>query len=232
MNRTDVIESSFSIEDRSMAMLACELHDGPCQHLMAALCHLDAYRHQQSLAHENGGLEFYRGLAALRRGIEELRGLLRDIQPVHGNGVTLLEGIQDLIEENATAYGLMVTFLHTPQEFNLSPVLKTAVLRIVQEGLANVRRHSRSKAVRVELANCDDWLRIEIEDWGAGFDPATIGRDCFGLAGIRARSTLLGGAMCLMSKPGEGTLLVVDLPVPAEHDESPVPEALVSSLSG
>ena len=56
-------------------------------------------------------------------------------------------------------------------------------------------------------------LWIEVRDWGIGFDPKTVKENHFGLEGIRERARLLGGKCSIKSKPGEGTVIVVELPV-------------------
>jgi signal transduction histidine kinase len=91
--------------------------------------------------------------------------------------------------------------------------LENAAYRIVQESLANACRHSKSNRVRVSLLQRGDRVRIEIRDWGAGFDPQTVQANRFGLEGIRQRARLLGGKCSIRSAPGKGTRITVELPV-------------------
>ena len=72
-------------------------------------------------------------------------------------------------------------------------MIENTVFRIVQEGLANACRHSKSDRVRVEIAQDDQRLRLEIRDWGIGFDPNEVGEGCFGLERIQERARLFGG---------------------------------------
>ena len=73
--------------------------------------------------------------------------------------------------------------------------------------------------MRVGLLQRGNQLRIEIRDWGVGFDPKTVEKNRFGLAGIRERARLLGGKCSIRSKPGEGTSVVVELPVVEREEE-------------
>ena len=59
-------------------------------------------------------------------------------------------------------------------------------------------------------------LRIKVQDWGVGFNPAAIEEDHFGLEGIRERARLLGGATVIESSPEQGTSITVELPFGAE----------------
>ena len=95
----------------------------------------------------------------------------------------------------------------------LVPVLENVLYRIVQEGLTNARNHSKSRTILVSLVQRGDRLRIAIRDWGVGFDPNRVPGNRFGVEGIRERARLLGGKCSIRSEPGEGTSILVELPV-------------------
>ncbi|HEV8580696.1 MAG TPA: GAF domain-containing sensor histidine kinase [Thermoanaerobaculia bacterium] len=90
------------------------------------------------------------------------------------------------------------------------------VLRIVQESLANVRKHAGATQVEVRLEQTDDRLRMIVQDDGAGFNPSVLSRSeypRFGLSTMRERAEALGGTFRLDSAPGEGTRITVELPM-------------------
>jgi signal transduction histidine kinase len=89
---------------------------------------------------------------------------------------------------------------------------QVAVYRIAQQALHNICRHSRAERAEIRLFRNEDRLRLEIEDWGIGFDPAGVNEDRFGLQGIRQRARLLRGRASIESAPGKGTRIVVELP--------------------
>jgi two-component system sensor histidine kinase DegS len=91
--------------------------------------------------------------------------------------------------------------------------VENVIYRIVQEGLTNARNHSKSQAIAVSLVQRDDRLRIEVRDWGVGFDPKKVPANSFGLEGIRERARLLGGTCTIQSEIGNGASIVVELPV-------------------
>ena len=95
--------------------------------------------------------------------------------------------------------------------------MENAIYRIVQEGLTNACRHSKSPRIRVELVERDGLLQIKVQDWGEGFDPTRVEADRFGLEGIRQRARLLGGSARVESAPGQGTCLTVELPLVLEE---------------
>jgi signal transduction histidine kinase len=97
----------------------------------------------------------------------------------------------------------------------LVPILENAIYRITQEALANACKHSGSDKVYVTLLQQGHALRIEVRDWGVGFDTKSNPKNHFGLEGIRQRAKLLGGKCRIRSKAGKGTRVIVELPVVA-----------------
>jgi signal transduction histidine kinase len=94
---------------------------------------------------------------------------------------------------------------HLPDEH------KTCIYRVVQEALRNVTRHARAKSVQIRLTHPDGTLHLTIQDDGQGFIPE---RDKgMGLLGMQERVSHLRGAFELVSRPGKGTVINVELPL-------------------
>ena len=94
--------------------------------------------------------------------------------------------------------------------------VQTALLRICQQALTNVRSHAQATEVTVALSYTPDSVQLEIRDNGVGFDPDAT-RDSrdqsgFGLAGMEQRARLLGGDLNVTSKKGGGTRVEVKVP--------------------
>jgi two-component system, NarL family, nitrate/nitrite sensor histidine kinase NarX len=93
----------------------------------------------------------------------------------------------------------------------LSSDARTSVLRIVQEALANVRKHAAATEVRIGLEK--DTLTIE--DNGRGFDVMRLASGVsrnFGLQFMRERAELMGSLLRIESRQGEGTRILLRLP--------------------
>ncbi len=102
----------------------------------------------------------------------------------------------------------------------IDPATEHHLLRIAQEALANVVKHAGAKRVEVVLHFGATTLSLVVCDDGCGFDPesvATAGR--FGLPSFRNRAAKIGGMVRIASRPGEGTTICVDVPLPAPKDE-------------
>jgi signal transduction histidine kinase len=112
--------------------------------------------------------------------------------------------------ELLTADGALDVDLEIDPRMRLEPDEQIELFRIVQEGLANVRRHARAQRAEVRIEQRDGRRVVTIVDDGEGFD----GDDAVGgqgLRNIRARIASIGAALALRSSPGAGTALEVTL---------------------
>ncbi len=88
----------------------------------------------------------------------------------------------------------------------------TELLRMVQEALTNVRRHSGARNATLAVSSHDGMLRVEVSDDGRGFDPAALPPG-IGTIGMRERALGLGGRLEIESEPGAGTMIRFEAPL-------------------
>lgn len=90
----------------------------------------------------------------------------------------------------------------------------TTIFRIVQESLTNIARHAQAKSVLIHFAGDAARLRITVQDDGCGFDTESVRKlGCgLGLFGMHERAEIAGGKLMIISSPGKGTRLELDLP--------------------
>ena len=130
----------------------------------------------------------------------------------------LIPALQDYLRRYERRYGLHTELL-LPEcglENAFEPVAEVQILRILQEGLTNVRKHANASCVQVAFAPLDGRIQISMRDDGQGFEPGKHQDDPrrgFGLQFMRERAEAIGGSLELRSAPGKGTevLLVVPL---------------------
>ncbi len=193
--------------------IAHEIHDGACQYVIAARMALDTFRHEKAESGSENWGTFDTATEFLDRAIDELRRLIRGLQPIQLAAGGFPAAIAYLIEEIQAAGGPDMEFRHDIQPNQIPPQLQRAAFRIVQESLTNACRHSKSKRLFVELTLDGDVLRIRVREWGVGFDPDSTPPGHFGLNGIRRRVQLLRGTATIDSEPGKGTCVTVELPL-------------------
>jgi signal transduction histidine kinase len=123
--------------------------------------------------------------------------------------------IECLVQEAAQRTGIAVTF--QADEFpRLPDQVASHAYRIIQEALTNVIRHSKATRVEVNVRHLGTSMLLGVEDNGVGFTPQTLsGLRSLGLVGMRERAMACGGSLTVRGRPGEGTAIVVVIPLAA-----------------
>jgi PAS domain S-box-containing protein len=130
----------------------------------------------------------------------------------------LLPALADYLRQYEKNYGVR-SELEAPESRTgtaFEPQVEVQLLRIVQEALANVRKHAEARCVRVAFAVDSGRARVTVQDDGQGFDPSTRddgSRHHVGLRVMRERAEQVGGRLEVISQPGEGTRVVVEVPL-------------------
>ena len=110
------------------------------------------------------------------------------------------------------------------------------MFRIAQEAINNVIKHARAKSVTINLKAGDGRIVLTVEDDGRGFDAEALfngdNRLSLGLVGMRERTALLGGTFNIVSRPGQGTRIVVEVPAEPGEPADGWPEGRQEALSG
>jgi len=211
----------MQVTERELQRILLDIHDGPVQHMYAALSQLDLLRRALDGAGVDDGevserIERIRVL--LEGGLNEVRSFIGAFRPPEFEArdlVTLLEGLA-LQHEAMTDTELTLDVRGALPEVPL-PV-KIALYRVLQEGLSNAYRHGGANRVAVRLRRVvrrgEPRLRISISDNGHGFTPRAVDSDKhFGLQGMRDRVEMIGGRFRLRSQPGRGAMIAVEVPI-------------------
>jgi signal transduction histidine kinase len=201
------------VEEEERRRISRELHDEAGQSLLLARLNLEMLERSAPQAWEHRAK-----LAETRRVIEhtilEIRRILAALSPAVLEQIGLAAAVRQLTTRFRGVSPAHVTLrISLPQR--LEHTIEVVAYRLVQECYQNIARHSGASSVKVSLRSTDSFLGLRIEDNGIGFDAdaAVAQRDSFGLAGMRERVTLMGGSFEVRSKPGQGTAIVVRLPL-------------------
>jgi PAS domain S-box-containing protein len=147
---------------------------------------------------------------------EELRRLSHELRPTILDDLGLLPALEFLADRVAKRSGLQIT-VQSSADGRLTPLVETAFYRSVQEALTNVGRHAQATRVLIEIRRGRGAVQCSVRDDGRGFDvsavPSRRGEGGLGLIGIRERAAALGGTLAIRSAPGEGTELVITIPL-------------------
>ena len=204
------------VEERNR--LARDIHDSIAQKLAGIIWQLNASARTVEPGGEAAIQQVERVRELARDCLQEVRRSVWDLRAGPLEGSTLAQALQRETDSLASQKEIQATFAVSGEEKVAHSGVEAAILRICQESLTNVARHSEATQVEVTLTYEDSGVRFEVHDNGSGFDPevpAKRGRDKggFGLINMRERARLLGGELTVQSQSGEGTLVRASLPV-------------------
>ena len=208
------------IQEDERRAIARELHDHLGQLLTGLKFQLEA-AHRAAPAALQGALT--ESLGVSDEMLRYLREMTQQLRPRVLDDLGLAPALEWHVNLYQRQTGIAVALDVSLPPARLSGELETAVFRFVQEALTNVARHSGATAAHVTLTTGDGKLLVEITDRGRGFDVEArlAARDSLGLVGQRERVGLAGGVMEIFSRPGQGTRLHAEFPLPVTPPAPP-----------
>ena len=199
--------------DHERQTIAYEIHDELAQQLTGAIMQFEVFNHIKVTKPQQAVDAYHAGMTLLRQAHREARRLIAGVRPPILDEAGVVDAVSHLVNELRREKGPKIEFRNIVEFDRLVPILENAAYRITQEALANACKHSGSEKVNVTLLQQGNHLRIEVRDWGVGFETKTNPKNHYGLEGIRQRAKLLGGKCSIQSKAGKGTRVIVELPV-------------------
>jgi signal transduction histidine kinase len=203
-------------QEEERRRLARELHDDTLQSLIALNQRVQLSR--MSLDDGGKGSESWEEIQELtEETIQNLRRLTRALRPIYLEDLGLVTALEMLAREVEQASEVSIDFEKRGQQSRLQSTEELALYRIAQEALSNVARHARATQTWV-MISFNSTVVVEISDNGTGFDvpdsPAEFAPGGhFGLLGMYERAELIGARLEIVSTPGEGTHIKVELPL-------------------
>lgn len=141
---------------------------------------------------------------------EAILGLRTTVSP----GTGLIPSLTEYLHRFSRQFGIDARLvLPSETDIRLAPGTEVQLLRIIQEGLNNIRKHAEARHAWVRFRLADDTAIVVIEDDGHGFDASRINGKHFGLETMRERAEAVGGSFSVDTAPGCGTRLTVRLPL-------------------
>ena len=208
------IERDAIIEERRR--IAREIHDGVAQSL--GYLNLKTKQVSDSVSSQNT-VKALTELSDIRKVVQDTYEDIResiDQLTTEIRNLPIIPALANYSREFSDNNGIKVKFDVSRPFPQLSPVAELQLLRITQESLTNVRRHAQATEVEVKLGQTSQAVEMLIRDNGQGFDLSNLEESPPGYHGlniIRERAEGLGGSLDISTAPGEGTAIMVSLPV-------------------
>ena len=209
-----------NLQEQERRRIACELHDEIGGFLTGMAIELELLNHEPEMK----GKTQINHLTSLRdqihRTIDAVQRVSYELRPAILDDLGLPSALRWYVDTFRERTRIKARLRLAAALKRLPEAVEIAVFRISQEALTNVARHSKAESVSLVLSRAKNRLSLSVKDDGVGFDPDKLYGEPeergFGIFGIRERLRSLGGNLDLQSEPGEGTRLVVTIPIGPE----------------
>jgi signal transduction histidine kinase len=153
--------------------------------------------------------------------INTVRRISSELRPSILDDLGLVAAIEWQAQQFEARTGIICQFDSFVDTTDLSREQATAIFRIFQEALTNIRRHAQATRVNIMIEEEEGEFVIEVRDNGRGIaEDKNIGSQSLGLMGMRERAQLVGGRIEITGVAGKGTVLTVRVPIPSEASDS------------
>jgi signal transduction histidine kinase/ligand-binding sensor domain-containing protein len=212
------LQSQFQAVLAERNRVAREIHDTLAQSFVGVSVQLELTA--QLLAQSQvsaAGQQIDRTREYVRQGLAEARRSIWNLRAITAQHA-LTTRLARLAEQSTTeqlSVQLNIGGTYRP----LAPTFEDEILRIAQESLTNVARHSNATQAHVDLRYDSSRLTLVISDDGRGFDASDsslLGKGHFGLQGMRERAAQIHAQLTIESSPGKGATVTLDAPIVVE----------------
>jgi len=193
--------------------IAREMHDGQAQVLAYVNTKAQAVKEfLRSGRTEDASQQLEQLAGAAREVYADVREGILGLRVASKSKDGFIATLRNHLEPWKDQCGIRVSLV-VKEEPSLRPDIELQLMRIIQEALANVRKHSGASQVRVEVKALPRGVKIVVKDDGVGFVPETLGRSQiprFGLATMRERAEAIGATLRIQSEIDKGTRVEVE----------------------
>ena len=210
----DLGEHLQKVQEQERLSLARDIHDDIGQHLTALRHDLEWFERRvpaDKLDQHARIVEMRGSIGQLMSSVQRIAAGLR---PPLLDHMGLSAAIDWQVTEFSKRSGIEAYTMLNDEIDSLDQQRSTAVMRIVQEGLTNIVRHTKASEVSVSLCKKDQIMILEISDNGCGITAEQIASsDAYGLIGMQERARICKGNLDINATPGSGTTLQLSIPL-------------------
>ncbi len=146
----------------------------------------------------------------------DVREALLGLRAASRNDGSFLEGLKAYLDKYSRQFGIAASLeTSLDGEPQMSPHCEIQIIRVIQEALSNVRKHSRAQSAMVRVTATNDEVTFVVSDNAQGFDLRQdhFDRDRYGISTMRERMALIGGTLAIETRPGAGTRVIAKAPL-------------------
>lgn len=209
-------------QEEERRRVAREIHDGTAQALTniflrlefcEKMWHQDLDRVRQEMAELKD---------MVRGNLGELRRIIFDLRPQALDDLGLIPTLKRYTADFETQYQINVKMVSHGPDKRLQPFIEVAVFRLIQEALTNIRKHAGATEAKIIIEMLPDFVAVQVKDNGRGFNLEEFqndNREHYGLIHMRERAELLNGEFNMNSRPGQGTEVLIRIPLKGDTND-------------
>jgi signal transduction histidine kinase/DNA-binding response OmpR family regulator len=211
--------SEEKVISEERARMAREIHDGLAQDINFMLMRVQTLQAADRLGKQiDLAKELEQLNQTLRRDVREVRQTIFALRPVEIEMLGFVPAVEKFVQDFGTANELKMHLKIQGDAGRLTPKSQSALYRLAQEALNNIRKHAQAVNVWLDLEMDTTWATMVVRDDGKGFDmiqalDAARGRGSVGILQMRERTERAGGTFEIQTDQGKGTTIRVRLPV-------------------
>ncbi len=209
------IQAGESAVDHERRRIAREIHDGVAQNLAHLMLRLELVQRLIDEDAERAKAEAEGARQVLAMSLNDLRHSISALAPTQLVELGFIGAIQALLDDYSTNIpDLQISFASCSED-DIPHELRAPIFRVIQEALANVRKHAMAHSVLITVTHEKNTLQVIVKDDGHGFSPEAelTASGHFGLRGMRDRAAEYGGSLQIESQVGGGSEVRLILPI-------------------
>ena len=211
----DLSHQLLTAQEEERKRISRELHDVIAQTLTSINMRLASLKSDSVTNTKDLQKKITSTQRMVAKSVDIVHRFARELRPSILDDLGLIPAFKSYLKGYTEEAGIPVKFTACSEVEQIEAEQRTALYRVAQEALTNVRRHAKASKVEIVITNIADGVRMEIKDDGKGFEvegktsSRKTGR--LGLLGMRERVEMVGGTFCVDSAPGKHTTVLVEM---------------------
>jgi len=208
--KTKRVSSLIDGQEIERQRLSRDLHDSLGQSILAVKIKLEQAKNASA---EKNQQIIFETRELLKNTIQEIRNISNNLMPPVLEAFGIEHGLKNLCKDTTENTGIKISFTTENIPVSLDPRLQIYLYRISQEAINNITKHSSATLASVKISFCRDCISLNIADNGKGFEVQKNTGNGNGIMNMKERVQLLRGECKILSSPGKGTRINIEIPV-------------------
>lgn len=219
-----LLSKLIQTQEEERKLIATEIHDTIAQSLVGIHTRIQTSISLLKKAPEKLPDQLRDLKEVVSENVKEVRQIIFNLRPSSLDDLGLIPSLENYIKRFERETGIKVQFLVNESKRRLNPTVETAIFRIIQEALTNIKKHAECSQVLVRLTIGPKTANLRVVDNGRGFSWEKVTERFLkgyshGLQGMKERVSILGGSFKVSTEEGKGTSVKATIPLSRDSNE-------------